>query len=907
MAEANPKTLAPMEKVYDALRAAHLAHENAATQAEKDSHRRNAEKLANYIRSQSNPRPKEQEKAGVTRSIADAILELGTGVLGFPANISQALGSDPLTPTSAELNRMLAERGISSGVGVEGVGLSERTDAGRFSKVAADVISTAVPVAAGTGMLAQATRPLASYAAQTAPSVAALSAPSTAGKRIVREIAETAAKNPRAFLSTELTAATTAGLGAATAGEIFPEIEGAETVGGIVGAIANPATTVPALIQGGGKAFNSLMSIFGKAGQERRAANIIAEVVKENGGDINTVLKSLLVADDVPSSAPSAIKTGDKGLAALQRFISQRSPDSDRALNEATEQAFQEMRNTVYKLRNTGDPQALRIAASLEKEMLKDQIDQRIQIAQTAVDDQVSKIDIGTTVEDTGIAVREILDEARKELRTIEKMLWNKLPDNVSLVPKNTNNAWLKIQEDEAPELLARRVPVDFQKLLARYNQSPTVSSKQLKKFRSDLRSQAEDMRSGLSPNREGARILEDLAEAVGKDMDGLPGYETASNFTAAYHEKFTKTFVGKIQSRTTYGGQAVAPESTLESAFSGGSSTGSTRFGQIEQAAKMADERVSGELGLAQKVLEEQEKFLKTLAQRYLDEDNTIKPGLTNFIRKNRRLLERFPGLREELTDMQTLSNELKDVKIRGKKRQSDLDKSAISQVAANENPDVVIGSILSGKTPAETYSELASSAKKSSKSAIDGLRTATLKNRWDASGKETPFQNFQDNMESVFPLMRANEVMSPEEVSRLERIVATAAKMERNAAEVGGRAGEVASPVESNVLDTIIRITGAKAGASVAGETSGATLVAAGQGSKFLRKLLQDSPFDKTFKILEQAALDPQLMADLLMRTTDPKLQASAFRRIHAALFSAAIVEEPPEQQEEKMVVNQ
>ena len=255
----------------------------------------------------------------------------------------------------------------------------------------------------------------------------------------------------------------------------------------------------------------------------------------------------------------------------------------------------------------------------------------------------------------------------------------------------------------------------------------------------------------------------------------------------------------------------------------------------------------------------------------------------------------------------MQTLSNTLKDVKIREKKRQSDFDKSAISQVAANENPDVVIGSILSGKAPAETYSELASSAKKSSKSAIDGLRTATLKNRWDASGKETPFQNFQDNMESVFPLMRANEVMSPEEVSRLERIVATAAKMERNAAEVVGRAGEVASPVESNVLDTLIRITGAKAGASVAGETSGATLVAAGQGSKFLRKLLQNSPFDKTFKILEQAALDPQLMADLLMRTTDPKLQAAAFRRIHAALFSAAILEEPPEQQEEKMVVNQ
>lgn len=929
MAQANPATPAPMQEVYDALEAAHLAHENATTQAEKDSHRRNAQELADYIRSQANrpPEKPEEEKAGITRSIADAILELGTGTLGFPANISQALGSDPVTPTSAELNRMLAERGIHSGAGVEDVGLSERTDEGRFAKVASDIGLTAVPIAGATGMLAQGAKPLSAYTPTVsnfirtkgssgpdlhhAPGYMRGLRPESPGEAIIREVSETAAKTPRAFLGAELTAAGTAGVVGAAAGEIFPEIEGAETVGGIVGGILNPATTVPALAQGGGKVFNSIMSIFSKAGQERRAANIIAEVVEQNGGDINEVLKLLLLADDVPSIAPSAIKTGDKGLAALQRFISQKSPDTSKALNEATEKAFQEMRDTVSKLRNTGDPQALRVAALLEREMIKDQVDQAVQIAQTDVDLAASKIDIGTTVEDTGIAVREVLDQASKKLRLIEKILWNKLPDNVNLVPKNTSQAWLKIQQDEAPELLTRRIPADFQKLLKRFGKSPMVSSKELKKFRSDLRSLAADFRSGQSPNRDGARLLEELAESVGKDMEGLANYDTAREFTSAFHEKFTKTFVGKIQSRTAYGGQGVAPESTLKDAFSGGSATGSTRLGQIEEAAILADKNVLIPLAqtkAAQKVLEEQEKFLKTLAQKYLNDDNTIKPGLANFIRNNKKLLERFPGLREEFTDMQSMSNTLKDVKIKEAKRQSDFDKSAFGQVAGSENSDQVIGTILAGKTPSESYSGLATAAKDSSKSAVDGLRTATLENRWNAVGKsKTPFQNFQDNMEDVFPLMELNGVMSPEDISRLKRLVSTAARMERNATEVIGRAGDVASPVESNALDTIIRITGAKLGASVAGKTSGATLVAAGQGSKFLRKLLENTPFDKTFKILEQAALDPQLMADLLIRSGDPKLQVAAFRRIHAALFSAAIVEEPPEQQEEKMVVNQ
>ena len=54
---------------------------------------------------------------GVRQSVADAALRVGTSILGLPANISQALGSDPVTPTSAELNKMLKDKGISSGEG----------------------------------------------------------------------------------------------------------------------------------------------------------------------------------------------------------------------------------------------------------------------------------------------------------------------------------------------------------------------------------------------------------------------------------------------------------------------------------------------------------------------------------------------------------------------------------------------------------------------------------------------------------------------------------------------------------------------------------------------------------------------------------------------------------------------
>lgn len=49
---------------------------------------------------------------------------------------------------------------------------------------------------------------------------------------------------------------------------------------------------------------------------------------------------------------------------------------------------------------------------------------------------------------------------------------------------------------------------------------------------------------------------------------------------------------------------------------------------------------------------------------------------------------------------------------------------------------------------------------------------------------------------------------------------------------------------------------------------------------------------------KILEEAALNPRLMADLVQRHKTPEARDAAAKRIYAALFSAGIVDEesPP-----------
>lgn len=886
---------ADREVLYEALRAADEAAAQGDREAEKD-----ADRLSEYI--QSLPPEGESsdgESAGVTRSIADSILELGTAITGLPANIAAFAGSDPVFPTTAEMNRWLAERGIHSGAGVDGVGLEGRTDAGRFAKTASDFSVAALPAVGAVSRASRAVNLARPQGLSISGSRTATAGPvpregfvGTAGS-LGREVLESAARNPRAFQGSELVAAGSAGVGAGLFSEVSGNPENAST-GALIFGVANPATTVPIVLNGGGKTIRAVHNLISRSGDEQRASQIVIRAIEENGGDPEAVVAALLRAEDV--DAPSAIKSGDEGLIALQRWLAQKNPDFNRNVKSAMERATEEMDSLIRRLRMTGDPQAIRTAAALEKEMMEQQADEMISVVQRQIDDRVANLGTDATPQSTGEATRRILDEARDKIKDVEAGLWNNVPRDVNLVAANTGRAWKEVFKRYKPEVLDEYVPGNMQRLLERYKRNPTsVTSGDLKDLRTLLRSKASDLRSGDNPNRISAKTLEDIAAQVELDMAGLPGYDEAVAFSRIYHNKFSQAFPGKAQAKSRSGSDRIAPESTMERAFGGGSTTGERQFREIDEAAKLADDVSPGQ-DLAPQARVEQEKFLRSLAERFIKDDGTVKSGeLSTFIKKNKVLLDRFPGLRSELMDARRLTDEMKAAQKRSTARLREIERSAISEVTGAEDPVSAVGRIISGKTPEQGIAQLAKAAKSSGEQAVAGLRTAILQNRWNASSS---FANFEDNLAAIMPMLRREGVIGVDESARLSALVARASKMEMDAARAGGRAAEMADPVESEYIDTLVRTAGARFGATLAGQTSGATLVAAAQGSKLFRRVLETMPFAKTVKILEEAALNPRLMADLVQRHKTPEARDAAAKRIYAALFSAGIVDEesPP-----------
>jgi hypothetical protein len=285
-------------------------------------------------------------------------------------------------------------------------------------------------------------------------------------------------------------------------------------------------------------------------------------------------------------------------------------------------------------------------------------------------------------------------------------------------------------------------------------------------------------------------------------------------------------------------------------------------------------------------------------VAEKFVKQDGSVKPGLEAFLKKNKKMMDRFPDLKAVLGNAQDRTAILQRATRQAKVRKDLLAKSAISDIVKDENPADVIGRVFAGKQPQKDYRVIASTAKKSGPEAVEGLKTATLEN---LSARSHGFEHLLENSEGSLKIMVKNGVMKPEEATKLSNVLKRAATLEANAARTAGRAGDIGdSPVTSEWLDTMIRIVGAKAGAGVAGKTSGAQLVAAGQGSKFLRKLLENSPFDKTVKILQAASQNPKLMAELLKKHRTPKLKEESFTRIRAALVAAGIApnEEQPAQ---------
>lgn len=736
---------------------------------------------------------------------------------------------------------------------------------------------------------------LAPIAAASRVAPAALAKPG-APPGIVKNIVNSAARDPRSFAALEAGAIAGGAQGAAAAEALFPGNPTAAFVGEMGGALINP---IGATVRGGRGAVRSIRdaaSGFTPGGKEGRAAQYIQEIVRDVGEDPEALARALRQEDLLTPNITSAQKTGSPSLLALEAKMGEKSARFRSEVAQKGETGLEDLRRAADALASSGDPQALAAAAKTRQRYFDRLLDSRIRDAEAQAIE--ARLRLGTdTRGDRGAISSEAfktLEDALRQARTIERDLWAKVPRGEQVQTSATQQANQAARESLLPtETLQNPVEAYVRTLSGRNDVTVgellTLRSRALELARS-ARAQG-DWTTNRSMMTIADGVLDDLATVPGGTAD------IARQFSRSLHDRFTRTFAGDALGESSTGAQRIPPEVMLERAFGGGGTRADVRFGELSGA--MPD-------SLLGDMLSAQERFLRTAARDSIDPNTgEVNPRrLETFLRNNDAVLERFPELRAQLQDATQAERVLKEISAANLRASKAIQQRAVfSKLLDTEDPARVVGSVIRGSNPARDYSQLVRLAKRSGEGAIGGLRAATIDDamkRATTNSGDFSFDVFREAMTkppvrgtiSPLEMMRRNGVVNPAQANQMETILTRAEKLEA-ALRSGQRIDQVIGEPDA-LTDLVVRIAGARMGAQGGVGASGSTLVAAQRGSAFARNLFQKVPATRINDVIVEALNNPKLMAALLEKPTNIGRRRALDQQINAALISAGLVPE-------------
>jgi hypothetical protein len=778
----------------------------------------------------------------------------------------------------------------------------------RWAGAAGEAVGSAVPFAAGLG------------AASLGADLAA-TAPASVGKDLVRHIA----KNPTSYAATELGAAAGGAQGAAIGQVLDNEGDTGAALGGLVGSIVNPAGTLVNASKGIKNAGTGVASLFSKGAAEDRAAAHLSKLINEGGEDVSAIARNIDTGAADPLAAPfnAADRSNSPTLLGLQSRIAADSPDFGKALAAQREQGFTNLRTTAMDELG-GDPAALtrtaegvKARADSARQTFADNAAAHRDTTVGAVEGDLKAFTDRATrqAENTAVpftrdaevrnnasgAARGALDEAYEADKAAERNLWQQLDLSQKVVPTNFRKA---IGEAERALLPGESLPGPIAEIarIAKTRkgmQSFTAEGVQNVRSRILTLKRAEDAGSG---DGVWGHVYGKLADGLLDDLAQVPGSAEARAFTRDLHDRWTRTVAGDTQRVTGSGADKVGEMSTLSRAMSGTDAERAGKFAALRTAA--------GERGQA--VQDAQEAFLRQHAAERITDPQTgaVKPAAAaKYAADNATLLSPFPGLRQQLEDAGRTAQAVRtavpeaqaaakgavkgaedqfgrQIKDANRTAQILADHSAFGKVLkAGERPEKAVTGALTGSNPTRDLRGLAALAKGGGEDAVAGLRSATLDHTFAQAGKqarqaggfwhsvgEQLSSPLATGKPSLMDSLTGNRVLTATGKVRLEQIVNRGKAIE--AADATGRHIKEAGPATDLFVDQIIRTAGANygAGISVFGH-SGASMSAAGYGSRVFRKLFEDMPSQKAVDVLQKALGDDALMKKLLSKHTPAK----------------------------------
>lgn len=486
-------------------------------------------------------------------------------------------------------------------------------------------------------------------------------------------------------------------------------------------------------------------------------------------------------------------------------------------------------------------------------------------------------------------AIQSQLDEALGR----ESDLWAEVPRGARVGTDNAKSAAQRIVEN-IPFAQREDVPKAISDILTSdvYADGATVND--MHGAYSKLRQVARAAMAGTDQNKNRARIANQVAEAILKDLGAVDGatdigrkINEARAFSRTLHETFDQGTVGKVLNRTVDGDGSIAPETALARTVGRGGAVGKVSATDIERAAPKGGEGIQDYL---------RGRFSSTIRDA---SGNYTPKRAREWVRNNRELMDQYPQLREQFAQALKNSDNATAFAARADARIKLADKSSAAQFSGEKDGKAIL-SIIGADNPAAQAKSIVSTARKdASGKALAGVKAAFTDYLISGATSKDGVLSGQGLMALLKnrPMQLAMaQVFDPEEISRLRKISVQLSKID---AKPSGDVGDVMDSPANNVIEMAVRIAAARHGGNLGGGSMGGSIQTANIFTERARKALRNLTNDRARQLLMDAVEDPELFKELLRTPQSIRLDGPKRSRLAPYLIGATAAPEEMDDQ--------
>lgn len=717
-----------------------------------------------------------------------------------------------------------------------------------------------------------------------------------AADNVLAPVINAARQNPGQFAAAETVSNVGAGIGGAGAAALAPDSPGARMVGEMAGGLSPTAMLLRSTNGIGSEIKRNLEALTTEAGRERAAGAELRRVLENQGEDPNAI--AALAGQANPAGLPTAALTESPTLTALERTLIQSGDNASRnAINEQYRAARESLNADLARLEQSGNPEALRVAAQARSERYGALLDARIALAEQRAQRATEGVlpDSPDSPAAANVRVRQELDAARSEARQMENSLWERIPQDVEIAPRNTLEAaqeargGLLVDDGETLPAPVESFLNRAQRLAEAGGNGAPITSGELLTLRSRAQELARQYGGGATPNLDMARRLRIVADGATEDLAGLPQAAEARAFSAEFNRRFGP--VRSITGSQRSGLPSTAPELTLRSTLGQGGDAAAVAARQQREAVVPIGDMPPTQR--AETIGREQEQYIRGLLRDAVD-PNTGRVSaarLARFRERNRQLLEQFPNLRAA-TETAEQAERFAASTVRAlRDRERQMQQTAFARVAGVEDPSVAFSRAMTSDNPSRDVAQLLNLARRTGE--VDGARSsfvsALVDQAVDRSGNLNG-ERFLELLNRHSARAVSSGVLSTEQLFLLNRIGRDAERLYAARTSPLRAEEEIANP--SGTIDLLASIAGANAGSmSALGRASGAQLVVAQRGAAAARRLLGRTPQARITNVVTEALRDPQEMRALLVSPQNARQRRAATRQLNAFLIQMGI----------------